>query len=404
MTLNQISSHLFSMYKYIHDSIKNNSRCVLKGLTKPQQKALNEIIRGLFTAGEPILRHIAQDENKSAKKQAEKYSHHLGNVKIQKKVEEMALKQAKKRIRKRTIIAYDLTDIAKDSAEKIEKLSQVWNGSEKKVSNGFSLHGVGINGILTKFQIHDGDAFTQNQIRSEIIMEISENLNHKGIWVFDRGNDDKQFFKELRQKLKVDFIARLKEVRKVMLKKTGDIIQVKDLKPGKYSIFLRDEHNLRIDTEVEYTLIISRHLENKEPIRLIHSLKYKVSKNQIVNMYLERWGVENLFKRVKEKFDLEKIRVLKHKKFVNLVALIQLAVLVSTIMFLMIQQSTNALIIGVLMHYKKFIKLKTLSFNIDSFISFMKVSLKPLIHHSEKPPTEQLSLLSRRCLEKLGSF
>lgn len=392
------------MYKYIQDSIKNNSRCVLAGLTKPQQKALSEIVRGLFTAGEPILRHIAQDENKSAKKQAEKYSHHLGNVQIQEKVERLALKQAKKQIRKRTIIAYDLTDIAKDSAKKIEKLSQVWNGSEKKVSNGFSLHGVGINGILTKFQIHDDDEFTQNQIRLEIIMKISENLNHKGIWVFDRGNDDKQFFKNLRQILKVHFIARLRENRQVVLKKTGDIIQVKDLKPGKYSIFLRDQHNLRVDTEVEYTLIISHHLENKEPIRLIHSLKYSYSKNQIVNMYLERWGVENLFKRVKEKFDLEKIRVLKHEKFVNLVALIQLAVLVSTMMFLKIQQSTNAIIIGVLMHYKKYLKLKTLGFNVDSFISFMKISLKPLIHHTEKPPPEQLSLLSRRCLEKLGSF
>jgi hypothetical protein len=54
------------MYKYIQDSIKTNSRYVLKGLTKPQQKALSEVIRGLFTAGEHILRHIAQDKTKFA--------------------------------------------------------------------------------------------------------------------------------------------------------------------------------------------------------------------------------------------------------------------------------------------------------------------------------------------------
>ncbi|MDP2643203.1 MAG: hypothetical protein Q8P62_05160 [Candidatus Peregrinibacteria bacterium] len=112
------------MYKYIQDSMKNNSRFVFHGLTKPQKKALSEVVRGLFTAGEPILRHIAQDETKSAKKQAEKYSHHLGNVQIQGKVEELALKQAQKQIRKRTIIACDLTDISKESAKKIEKLSQ----------------------------------------------------------------------------------------------------------------------------------------------------------------------------------------------------------------------------------------------------------------------------------------
>lgn len=392
------------MNKYIQDSIKNNSRCILKGLTKPQQKSVSEIVRGLFTVGEPILRHLAQDSNKSAKKQAEKYSHHLGNINIVDKIDDFALKKAKKHIRKNTVIAYDVTDISKESAEKIEKLSTVYDGSRGKPATGFSLHGVGINDILIKFQVHDSDEFTMNQIRSEIITEISEKLDKKGVWVFDRGNDDKQFFKFLRQNLKVDFIARLKENRQVVMKKTGAIIQVKNLKPGKYRIYLMNKNNNKVELRNEYTLVISNHLEDKEPIRLIHSLKFKISKNQIVNMYLERWGVENIFKRVKEKFELEKIRVLKYEKFVNFVALIQLAVLVSTITFLAIQQSTNALIIGVLLYYKKFIKLKTLGFNLDSFISFMKVVLKPLIRHPEKPPPEQLSLLSRRCLEKLGSF
>jgi Transposase DDE domain len=391
------------MYKYIQDSIKNNSRCVLQGLTKPQQKALSQIIRGLFTSGEPILRHIAQDETKSAKKQAEKYSHHLGNVSIQEKVEESALKQARKQMGKRTVIAYDLTDIAKQSAKKMEKLSRVFDGSERKVSNGFLLHGVGINGILTKFQVHDGGKFSTNQIRRRIVTEISRKLNKKGIWVIDRGNDDKQFFRFLRHNLKVDFIARLKENRQVALTKTGDIIQVKNLKQGKYHVYLMNRNNNKIDKSCGYTLIISNHLEGKEPIRIIHSLKFSYSKNQIVNLYLERWGVENIFKRVKDKFELESIRVLKWQKFVNLVALIQLAVLLSTMMFLKIQESTNSLIIGVLMHYKKFMKLKTLGFNVDSFISFMKVSLRPLIHRIEKPP-DQLNIFSRRELEKLGSI
>lgn len=388
------------MYKYIQDSIKNNSRCVLKGLTKPQQKALNEIVRGLFTAGEPVLRHIAQDKNKSAKKQAEKYSHHLGNVQIQEKVEELALKEAKKQIRKRTIIAYDLTDISKESAKKIEKLSRVWDGSKRKVTTGFSLHGVGINGILTKFQVHDSDQFTLNQIRKKIVNELSEKLGKKGIWVVDRGNDDKQFFKFLRQDAKVDFIARLKENRQVVIKKTGVEIQVKNLRPGKYTVYLMNKNNNHVDLCSEYTLVIANHLDCKEPIRLLHSLKFSYSKNQIVEMYLQRWGVENIFKRVKEKFELESIRVLKWQKFVNLVALIQLAVLVSTIMFLRIQQSTNALIIGVLLHYKKFMKIKTLNFNVDSFITFMKSVLKPLISRLEKPPNQQ-NLFSARQLAKL---
>jgi hypothetical protein len=391
------------MFKYIQDSIRNNSRCVLKDLTKPQQKALSEVIRGLFTAGEPILRHIAQNENILAKKQADKYSYHLGNVDIAEKVDGLALKQAQKFIRKNTIIAYDLTDISKESARKIEKISRVFDGSKRKTTNGFLLHGVGINGILAKLQVHDADQFTTTQIRKKIVTEISQKLGFKGIWVVDRGNDDKQFFKFLRQNLKVHFIARLKLNRQVVLKKTGAIIQVKNLKTGKYPVYLMRRNNNNVDLSCEYTLVITNHLEDKEPIRLIHSLKYSCPKKQIVTMYLERWGVENIFKRMKEKFELEKIRVLKYEKFVNFVALIQLAVLVSTITFLKIQQLTNALIVGVLMYYKNFLKLKSLSFNLDSFISFMKASLKPLILKIKKP-NDQLNLFSRGQLQKLVPF
>ena len=120
------------MNKYIQDSIRNNSRSILNGLTKPQQKALSEVIRGLFTAGEPVLRHLAQDENKTAKKQGEKYSHHLGNVMLREKVESLALRRAKQDTRKTTIIAYDLTDINKECAKKMEKLTKVWGGSRRK--------------------------------------------------------------------------------------------------------------------------------------------------------------------------------------------------------------------------------------------------------------------------------
>lgn len=391
------------MNKYIQDSIRNNSRCILRDLTRPQQKALSEIIRGLFTAGKPILRHLAQDENKTAKKQGEKYSHHLGNVKLKEKVEDLALRRTKKNTRKTTIIAYDLTDINKECAKKMQKLTKVWDGSRRKVSPGYTLHGVGINNLPVKLQVHDANSHTTNQIRRQIVSELAEYLKHEGIWVFDRGNDDKAFFKFLRHKLKVQFIARLKANRQVVVRKTGALEKVENLKPGRYSVYLMNRNNNKVDTGYKYTLIIHEHLKEKEPIRLLCSLKFSYSQKQIVTMYLERWGVENLFKRMKQKFNLEKIRVLNHQKFVNLVSLIQLAVLISTITFLRIQQSTQSLITGVLMLYKKFIYLKNLSQNLDSFITFMQCSLKPL-NPRVKPPPNQLNLFSRRQLEKLGSF
>jgi hypothetical protein len=390
------------MTKYIQDSIRNNLRCIIRGLTRPQQKAISEVARGLFTAGEPILSHLAQDETKTAKKQSEKYSHHLGRINLMKKVNEFAFRKAKQMIRNTMIIAYDLTDISKGCAKKMEKLTKVWDGSERRVATGYTLHGIGINNILTRLEVHEGNENTQNQTRLRIIRETSERLDKKGIWVFDRGNDDKAFFNDLRHNLEVDFIARLKDIRQFADAKTGEIIKVKYTQPGKYDVYLMNRYNQKADTGAVYTLIISNHLEDKEPIRLLSSLgSDKYSEEQFVTMYLERWGVENIFKRIKTKFKLEKIRVLKHERLLNLIALIQFSVIVSTLVFGKLQQATNSLTTGVLMLYRRFTKLKSLTFNLDSFITYMKDSLEPLIIRN-KPPPQQLSLFSRRQVVKLG--
>jgi len=390
------------MTKYIQDSIRNNLRCIIRDLTRPQQKAVSEVTRGLFTAGEPILSHLAQDETKTAKKQSEKYSFHLGRINLMKRVNEFAFRKAKQMMRKTMIIAYDLTDISKECAKKMEKLTSVWDGSRRKVTTGYTLHGVGINNILTRLEVHEGNENTQNQTRLKIIKETSEKLDKKGIWVFDRGNDDKQFFNDLRHFLKVEFIARLKEIRQFADVKTGEIIEVKNTQPGKYDVYLMYRYNRKADTSAVYTLIISNHLEDREPIRLLSSLRSdKYSEEQFVTMYLERWGVENIFKRIKTKFKLEKIRVLRHERLLNLIALIQFSVIVSTLVFSRLQQATNSFTTGVLMLYRRFVKLRSLTFNLDSFITFMKDSLEPLIIRN-KPPPQQLSLFSRRQVVKLG--
>lgn len=394
------------MYKYIQDSIRNNSRLIMKDLSVPQKKTVSELIRGVFVEGSPILRHLAQNAKISSKKQGDKYSYHLGKIDLVQKVEQSAVNKVRNEVRKNTIIAYDLSDINKEAAKKMEKLSRVFDGSKRKVTTGYTLHGLGINSILLKLEVHEGEENTQNQTRRKIIEQYAEEFDKKGIWVFDRGNDGKAFFKFLRHELNLQFIVRLRSNRGVVMKETGAILQVKELPPGKHQVYLMNTNNNKVDLRGEYTLVIKEHLEGpqKQPIRLLSSLKHTYSSEEIVNMYLERWGIENSFKRVKQKFGLEKIRVLKYKKFVNLIALIQFAVNVSTVTFIKIQKSTYSLISGVLIYYKKFMKLKNLTLNLDSFISFIRYSLKPLIFIRQKDPPEQLNLLSRRQVEKMGPF
>jgi hypothetical protein len=392
------------MCKYITDTVKNNLKSITNTCTVPQKKAIAEVVRGLMTEGTPVLRHLAQDGEKTAKKQAEKYSFHLSGTDLTAAVEKLALGHAKTEMRKYTIIAYDLSDIAKESSKEMEKIRRIFDGSRRKICNGYTFHGVGINHMLIKAEIHYGDVSFLPQIRKRIITEISGKLGKKGIWVLDRGNDDKQFFHFLRSELKTDFIARLKENRQVVLKKTGDIIKVKNLKQGQYDVCLMDRNNNKADTENVYRLVIQNHLDEKEPVRLLTALRKKhFSKAQIVTMYLERWGIENSFKRVKGKFGLEKIRVLKHKVFLNLIALTLFSLIISTVIFQRIQKMNHELIAGILLMYKRFIRIKSLSFSLDSFISFVQSVLPRLVFRSHDPP-DQLLLFSEYTLKKLGSF
>ncbi len=188
------------------------------------------------------------------------------------------------------------------------------------------------------------------------------------------------------------------------MKETGVLLRIKDVPPGKYEIYLLNARNTKVDRRFAYTLVIQKHLEGKKPIRLLSWLKDEYSSGRIVNMYLQRWGIEKIFKRAKQKFNLEKIRVLNHQKFVNLICLIQFAINLSTITFINMQKLTHSLISGVYFCYQNFIQQKSLTFNIDSFITSLKNALKPLVWRTERPPPNQLQLLSTRSLEKLGSF
>lgn len=392
------------MMKYIHDTIQNTSRGIFKGFTRPQKKAVTEIIRGLFTAGEPILRRLAQNPKKSSKRQGDKYSFHLGNINLPDVVDGMALKRAKSEVKKNTIIAYDLTDISKETAERMEKLSWVHDGSTNTIQPGYMLHGVGVNGLLLKLRVHEGETHTINQTRKEIVKKLSLSFCKKGIWVFDRGNDGKQWFVDLRQELKVQFICRLREKRLIVIKETGAIMKLKELPEGVFEIYLMNKNNSSADRRFVYTLVIRKHLSNKPPIRLLCHLHEPHTAKEIVEMYLQRWGVENLFRRAKQKFLLEKIRVLNYQKFVNLVALIQFATNVSAISFFNLQRLTNSLISGALLSYQLFIKKHTLSWNADSFITFLQQSLRPFAFHAERAPPIQPSLLKNSQLGKLVPF
>jgi hypothetical protein len=388
------------MEKYITDTIHNSLRSITAPLSRPQQKSVEEIVRGLLTIGEPILMRLAQNPDISAKKQAEKYSYHLGNIALTEKVEALALRKVSSTVRRNTVIAYDTTDMNKEEAETMEGMGGIWDGSEGEGGQGYALHGVGVNGTLLTLRVQNAATETLPQTRFSVIERVSAALDKRGIWVLDRGNDSGSFYRDLRHTLEVRFIARLKENRKVFLVKTGEYISVKDLPEGRHAVHIKGEKQDTIDPDV-YLLIVAHHRGEKEPIRLLTNLAWEeFSDRQIVTMYLKRWGIENIFRSGKVCFGLEQIRVQSFQKLTNIIALIQLVLVLSAHLFRMIQKSTYTLVVALLQAYTLFLHKRSLTLNCDSFVRFLRQSLPPFIHR-EKPPPLQLPLFSVPTLLKL---
>ena len=388
------------MEKYITDAMHNSLRTITSGMTCPQQKAIAEMVRGLFTAGEPILTHLAQNPDISAKKQGEKYSYHLGRIELTQRVEDMALRKIASTMRKNTVIAYDCTDINKDEAEEMENMGGIWDGSEGKGGQGYELHGVGVNGMLLSLRVHDADAQTHPQTRFETMKNISTALGKKGIWVLDRGNDSLAFYRDLRHTLGVRFIARAKDNRRVVLVKTGERVSIADLPDGRHAVHLMGEKPNTVDGDV-FLLVVRRFKEHHAPLRLLTNLAWgEFSDAQIVTMYLKRWGIENIFRSAKVCFGLEAIRVLSFRKLCNLVALVHLVLVLSVSLFRAIQKSTYTLVVALLQIYKLFLQRQSLALTHDSFVRFLRQSLPQLIHR-EKPPPIQPRLFSPRIMLQL---
>lgn len=390
------------MTKYIHDTIKNNLRFLQPQLTRPQYKAVHEMVRGLFVCAEPILRHLALNPFISAKKQADKYSHHLGNCDLTAAIDNYAFHQVHHTITKDTIISYDLTDINKAQSKKIAGLTRVWDGSAHTTAPGFLLHGIGVNHALLRLRMHNNNAKTTNQVRLELLAELVPVCAGKGIWVFDRGNDDKQFFKKVRQEYQLRFIARLKGNRTVVLVKTGVKYTVSALPCGSFPVYLLNNRG-KIDTSLIYRVVVDGSRNYKTPIRLITNLSQtkKYSNQVLVSMYVQRWGIEESFKQSKMKFNLEAIRVLTHQRFANLVALVQFVMLMGAKLYGGIRKKITLFTAEIGLQYAAFNQHKHLTMNLYSFLSFLQTSLKPLIHKL-RPPDSHLTLFSQAILNSLS--
>jgi hypothetical protein len=388
------------MEKFISDFVKNNTKTIFKDLSLPQKKNLRALIYALFKHQTGLLSELSLNEKILPKNLAQKFSYHLEKVDLKNRVEIFCDRKILKILEKNCVIAYDLSDILKASAKKIEGLGKVFDGSQRKVGTGFFLHGVGVMGILWRLEIHDGDRAFLSQVRKKILEKlISLTKKFDPIFALDRGNDDKKLFEFLIQK-NAKFIIRIKKNRKVILAKTGEVVSIERLALGRYKILLKTEKTTqkKFPKYQRYLVIVSKNKNVKTPIRLICSPDMKnFSNKEIVGFYLQRWGLENSFKQIKQGLNLEKIRVLSLKKFQNLVSLMHLCSLLNDFLLRKLKENAKKFINQKLNQlwvlYEKFKKKYCRNTNPHSFLKFLATIIPEFSVHRKFPkPCSQISL------------
>ncbi len=377
------------MEKFITNVINNNYNSALKasGCSNTQSKTLKKLGTQILKKGTVVLNHLA-DETSSipVEDQSEIFGKALHKVELTKIIQEKILSRFLKEMKPNTVIAYDLTDEIHEYADLkkkgMEKISRVHDGSKRATKNGFTNHGVGTNDWLLRMDYHDHEEKCLPQVRKEILEELIGRFKGKEIWAFDAGNDDEKLFRYLYDK-KSRFIVRLKSdtehSRSLCLAATGEVVNAHTLPLGRHQVYVKISGSSKFDTTRKYWIIKAQPKDEYKPITLLFcEALTSFTDKEIVKMYLERWGVENQFRRVKQTYKLEQMMVRKWKRRKNLMALILFSHFLSKVIQKKFDQEKKKAESGFFLAWnemKLFLRRVCKTYNDYSFVEFLRTKI-----------------------------
>jgi hypothetical protein len=209
LKMNNIDINFISQKVQIKFSQYLSSYCDI--LSVPEQKFLKDMVRGILTSRSCILRQIAQNlkEKISLKKVCKRLITHLVKTNLNEQLTEMQIQKTCHGASRDTLFIVDPSDIIKPSAEKMEGLSKVRDGSTKKCGNGYETLNILsvdtinqeliINPVASELFSNEQEIDTAKTKLFDFFNSIIIAGNNKGVFVFDRAFDDKiiiSFFRD----------------------------------------------------------------------------------------------------------------------------------------------------------------------------------------------------------------
>jgi hypothetical protein len=343
--LNQLESFLGKISPHFH---------------KPTTRFIGDMVYGIMAQKDIKLSSIvrALKEKTTPKKVEDRLSRMLSSKGLEEGLQDAIAELGAKKVHKDTLIILDPSDVQKPYAKKMQYLSKVWDGSKGEVGDNLGFWGCmavacqsgGRRPIPLHFKLWSADSpkfVSENEEVKDIVRSISKHTKKRGIYVYDRGGDNIEFYRFLLSN-GLDFIVRLKEryvrswKRKVMC---GELAWQCRMLYREVIPF--DHHGKDRLLTIEFGVVPVRlpdipdrllHMVvvkgfGQKPMMLLTTLAQNTSRNalwQVVEGYITRWRIEDTIRHVKQSYGLEDIRLFKYDKIKAMAS-----VLLATIYFSM---------------------------------------------------------------------
>ena len=319
---------------------------------KPVARFIGDMIYGIMVEKDVKLASIvrALKEKITPKKVEDRLSRMLSSEGLEAGLHGFIASEGARRVRKDTLIILDPSDVQKPYARKMEYLAKVWDGSRGEVGDNLGYWGCmavacesgGRRPVPLHFRLWSADSpgfVSEGDEVEKVVDEITSHTKRRGIFVYDRGGDNIEFYRLLLNK-GVDFIVRLKEryVRSWKRKwMCGELAWECRMRYREVVSF--DHHGKEKRVTVEFGVVPVRlpdipdrllHMVvargfGRKPMMLLTTLAKDTSREalwQVVEGYITRWRVEDTIRHVKQSYALEDMRLFRYAKLKSMAAIV----------------------------------------------------------------------------------
>jgi hypothetical protein len=324
-------------------------------LCKTARRFCLEALYGIATRQSVRLSEIARSLNEEIAliKTENRLSRQAGRPGLAERVMEFVIGRCAPRIKDKTLLIVDPSDIAKPYAEKMEYLARVRDGSKKELADGYWLlqivgaecGGQEIVPLVNHLWSQDAPGFrSENAEIRRWVKAVARATRRRGIWVVDRGGDRRRLY-EAFLRWRLGFIVRLVGNRDLICgARTRLAREIAAHCPLPYAeVVVRQNGNgteTRLTLEFGFRQVRLPGWEERplwllvikgfgeEPLMLLTTIPLRRDRKTLwwaVEAYLTRWRIEDTLRFAKQSYHLEDVRVLGYRSLQNMMAMALLA-------------------------------------------------------------------------------